>query len=111
MNQLDEKTPGKKLPFDEKSKESTAMLNTKSKVSSLSRIGTPNNKNSQIEMEEINKQEISKQLEEIEKQHTGLKDLQSMSEITAISKIRPIKPKEYQNQQNIIDEQTNESIN
>ena len=33
-----------------------------------------------------------------------------MSEITAISKIKPIRPKEYQNQHNIIDEQTNESV-
>lgn len=57
---------------------------------------------------DLDEREISKQIEEIEKKHSGLKDLQSMSEI---GKLKPIiKSKEYQNQANIIDEQTNESV-
>lgn len=60
--------------------------------------------------EEVEKEIISKQLEEIEKQHTGLADMQTMSEMTSISKrAKVIKAKDYQNQRDTIDEQTHDS--
>ena len=65
---------------------------------------TPSGKGKKIAKED--EQEISKQLAQIEKEHAGLNE--SMSEIT--SKINPVKAKDLHNQNNIVDEQTNESV-
>jgi hypothetical protein len=103
LMQLDDTTPHKKTVTSAQKAKESARINQ-------SQVNTPVHKPPIMEEDDLNKQEISKQLEEIEKQHIGLKDQQSMSEFTTMSKIKPIKSKEYQNQQNIIDEQTNESV-
>jgi len=54
---------------------------------------TPSHKQKSSDDDDIHKYEISKQLEEIENMHTGLKDLQSMSDMTAMSMIKPIRSK------------------
>lgn len=56
--------------------------------------------------DDVVKDIISKQIEEIERQHIGMKDMQTMSEMTSISKMKglPQRPKEYQYQDDRIDE-------
>jgi hypothetical protein len=67
MNQLDEQVDRKK-PYN---KENGA----KGGRNVYSGVNSPKKMRESMEEEDLNRQEISKQLEEIEKNHIGLKDL------------------------------------